>query len=194
MPEVRPTILSGEAWCLGLQFPRIAPMEEWRMTVSRTTPSEIDSVPRDCQCGHSASSHIYPCPTLSYGDCHECRCELYNPPGGLKDIPIHPLFAFSEDEFRFASCSHCGRFYVLPDGVCEQCGWDNDQNGMVETTRPEYCLHSPTKKHVIPNVTAHLRADYCRYCLRTIDECGVKRRENVKKFWKRTKARSFKTR
>lgn len=96
-----------------------------------------------CRCGHSAVSHIYPAagPTM-YGDCHQCRCELYNPPGGIKGIPIHPLFAFTEDEFRFIACVNCERFRVLPDGVCEVCGWDNDNNGMVGSTRPDHPLHS----------------------------------------------------
>jgi hypothetical protein len=40
-----------------------------------------------------AKLHVYPGSTF-YGDCHECHCELYNPPGGLKGVPIHPLFVF----------------------------------------------------------------------------------------------------
>jgi hypothetical protein len=123
--------------------------------------------PTDCLCGHSAELHLYPESTL-FGDCHECECELYNPPGGLKGVPIHPLFAFTEAEFRMVSCAHCYRFRVLPEGVCENCTWDNDGHGMVEVTRPDYCLHSATKKHEITTAgTAHT---YCRYCLRTIQE------------------------
>lgn len=119
-----------------------------------------------------------------YGDCHECRCELYNPPGGLKGIPIHALFAFKEDEFRFVSCAQCGRFHVLPDGICKACGWDNDNNGMVERTRPDYCFHSPTRKHVVPDLMPSVQTNYCRYCLKTIHADGVKRHENVMRYWK----------
>ncbi len=97
-----------------------------------------------CACGHSDNSHVYPGSTL-FGDCHECRFELYNPPGGLKGVPLHPLFAFTENEFRFVSCAQCSRFRVLPGGVCEGCGWDNDNHGIVEDTRPNYCRDSPTK-------------------------------------------------
>ena len=35
-----------------------------------------------------AKSHVYPGSTL-YGDRHECHCELYNPPGGLKGGCAH---------------------------------------------------------------------------------------------------------
>jgi hypothetical protein len=138
----------------------------------------------DCTCGHSAKLHLYPESNL-FGDCHECSCELYNPPGGLKGVPIHPLFAFTEDEFRMVSCSKCHRFCVLPDGICESCGWDNDAQGMVEDTRPDYCLDSPTRKHEVPRIAPSLRANYCRYCLRTVQEGQkTKRRERVKRFWK----------
>ena len=143
---------------------------------------------KPCQCGHSAEAHIYPGSAL-YGDCLECRCELYNPPDGLKGVPLHPLFAFTEDEYRFVSCSQCRRFKVLPDGICESCWWDNDNNGMVQRTRPEYCFHSPTRKHQIPDVTPFpdvtrsLKASYCEYCLRTIRPEGVKRKEHVMRYW-----------
>jgi hypothetical protein len=135
-----------------------------------------------CHCGHSAKSHVYPGSTL-YGDCHECHCELYNPPGGLKGVPIHPLFAFTEEEFRMVSCTQCDRFRILPEGVCEGCGWDNDNQGVVEDTRPNYCRHSPTKEHDIPFVIPSLQANYCRFCLRTIQPGTTKRRERVMRFW-----------
>jgi hypothetical protein len=130
-------------------------------------PSRIS----DCLCGHSKELHLYPGSAL-YGDCHECECELYNPPGGLKGVPLHPLFAFTEAEFRMVSCGHCYRFRVLPDGVCEGCGWDNDSLGMVEDTRPEYCLKSPTKKHGAARIITPLNANHCIYCLRTIQQKG----------------------
>jgi hypothetical protein len=136
-----------------------------------------------CRCGHSAELHLYPESTL-YGDCHDCRCELYNPVGGLKGVPIHPLFAFTEAEFRFVSCSQCARFRVLPEGVCEACGWDNDNNGVVEQTRHNYCVHSPSKEHEMPLITASLRANYCRHCLRTIENGRAKRHEQVMRFWR----------
>jgi hypothetical protein len=137
-----------------------------------------------CLCGHSAEMHLYPESTL-FGDCHECPCELYNPPGGLKGVPIHPLFAFTEDEFRMVSCGKCARFLVLPEGVCESCGWDNDNQGMVEDTRPDYCLNSPSRQHQIPRIIPALRENYCVYCLRTIEQGKkTKRREQVMKFWK----------
>jgi hypothetical protein len=113
-----------------------------------------------CRCGHSSNSHIYPGSAL-YGDCHHCECELYDPAGGLKGVPIHPLFAFTEDEYRMVSCAECGRFRVVPDGVCERCGWDNDNNGLVEQTRPQYCRHSPTRQHEVPS----FESSHCRHCL-----------------------------
>jgi hypothetical protein len=137
----------------------------------------------DCICGHSAKLHLYPASHL-YGDCHECECELYNPPGGLKGVPIHPLFAFTEEEFRMVSCNRCHRFFVLPEGVCERCGWDNDNQGPVENTRPHYCLDSPTRKHTIPHIIPTLRANYCVYCLRTIEEGKAKKGEHVERFWR----------
>lgn len=116
-----------------------------------------------CLCGHSSQSHIYP-GSAQYGDCHHCECELYNPVGGLRGLPIHPLYAFSEDEYRMVSCTVCGRFRVVPNGVCESCGWDNDNNGLVERTRPQYCRHSPTRQHEVPS----LESNHCRFCLRAI--------------------------
>lgn len=136
----------------------------------------------DCICGHPAELHLYPESNL-YGDCHECECELYNPPGGLKGVPIHPLFAFTEAEFRMVSCGRCHRFCVLPEGICERCGWDNDNQGPVENTRPDYCFDSPTRKHAVPHIIPDLRA-YCRYCLRTIEEGKAKSGEHVGRFWK----------
>lgn len=154
---------------------------------SRTArmPERCTLVPMaaDCICGHSAELHLYPESTL-YRDCHECRCELYNPPGGLKGVSLHPLFAFTEEQFRMFSCSQSHRFCVLPEGICESCGWDNDNQGMVEDTRPNYCLDSPTRTHEVPRIIPALRANYCRYCLRTIEEGKTKRRENVMRFWK----------
>jgi len=141
-----------------------------------------------CKCGHAAESHIYPGSTL-YGDCHECNCALYNPPGGLKEVPVHPLFAFTEDEFRLVSCNRCGRFRVVPEGVCEACGWDNDGQGNVEETRPDYCRHSTTRKHEIPLITSEIHANYCPYCLKTIQQGTTKRREQVSRFWKPNKRR-----
>jgi hypothetical protein len=144
----------------------------------------LDAMDLDvCRCGHSAKAHLYPQSTL-FGDCHECDCELYNPIGGLKGVPLHPLFAFTEDDFRFVSCKQCGRFRVVPDGVCESCGWDNDNQGVVEHTRPDYCRHSPTKKHAIPMLGLSLNANYCRYCLKTIQQGTTKRHERVSRFWK----------
>lgn len=125
-------------------------------------------MPDSCFCSHSAKAHLYPNSSL-YGDCHECACELYNPPGGLKGVAIHPLFAFTEAEFRMVSCNRCHRFFVLPEGICENCGWDNDNAGMVEDTRPEYCPNSPTKNHVSPRISTVHTVDYCVYCLRTIE-------------------------
>lgn len=122
-----------------------------------------DLVGDGCRCGHSSKSHIYPGST-QYGDCHLCECELYNPAGGLKGVAIHPLFVFTKDEFRMVSCARCARFRVAPGGVCESCGWDNDNNGFVEQTRPQYCRHSPTKQHEVPS----LESSRCRYCLRAI--------------------------
>jgi hypothetical protein len=159
---------------------------EWkpaREVLATCNPTYDARMTADCICGHSAKLHVYPESTL-YGDCHECRCELYNPPGGLKGVPIHPLFAFTEAEFRMVSCSGCHRFEVLPEGICESCGWDNDNQGVVEDTRPDYCLESPTRKHVVPHIIPALRANYCRYCLRTIQDGTTKRREEVKRFWK----------
>jgi hypothetical protein len=139
----------------------------------------------DCICGHSAELHLYPVRSTLYGDCHQCRCELYNPPGGLVGVPIHPLFAFTDAEFRLVSCSRCNRFFVLPEGICESCGWDNDRQGMVEDTRPAYCLDSPTRKHEVPRIAPEARSNYCRYCLRTIEEGKkTKRSERVSRFWK----------
>jgi hypothetical protein len=135
-----------------------------------------------CKCGHPAKLHVYPNSTL-YGDCHDCRCELYNPPGGLEGVPLHPLFAFTADEFRFVSCNRCNRFHVLPEGVCDACGWDNDNQGPVEDTRPDYCLHSPTRKHVIPLIVPSVPSNYCRYCLRTISEGKTTKRERVRRYW-----------
>ncbi len=136
-----------------------------------------------CACGHSDNSHVYPGSTL-FGDCHECRCELYNPPGGLKGVPLHPLFAFTENEFRFVSCAQCSRFRVLPGGVCEGCGWDNDNHGIVEDTRPNYCRDSPTKQHHVPSIAPGLPANYCTCCLRTIQNGKAKKGEHVMRFWK----------
>ena|SRR5450755_1941128 len=136
-----------------------------------------------CRCGHSAGLHVYPSTTL-YADCQECACELYDPPNGLAGVPIHPLFAFTENEFRLVSCNQCHKFRVLPEGICERCGWDNDGQGMVEITRPGYCRLSPTKEHEIPFVTPEIQANYCRYCLRTISDGKAKRRERVMRFWK----------
>lgn len=100
---------------------------------------------KPCRCGHPAKAHVYPSAgSAMYGDCHECRCELYNPVGGLKGVPIHPLFAFTEDQFRFVSCVNCGRFRVLPDGTCDACGWDNDNGGISEKARLDYRLGSST--------------------------------------------------
>jgi hypothetical protein len=135
-----------------------------------------------CRCGHAPESHMYPESTL-YADCHECSCELYNPPGGLEGVPIHPLFAFTPAEFRMVSCHQCCRFRVLPEGVCERCGWDNDNQGVVENTRPNYCRHSPTREHDIPWIAPSLRANYCRYCLQTIEQGRAKRGEHVERFW-----------
>lgn len=135
-----------------------------------------------CRCGHSPESHIYPDSTL-YADCHECSCELFDPPGGLEGVPIHPLFAFTPADFRMMSCYQCGRFRVLPEGVCERCEWDNDNQGFVDNTRPNYCRHSPTRAHEIPWITQSLRANYCRYCLRTIEQGRAKRGEHVGRFW-----------
>jgi len=143
----------------------------------------------DCICGHSAELHHYPESKL-FGDCHECRCELYNPPGGLKGVSVHPLFAFTEDEFRMVSCSKCHRFCVLPVGICESCGWDNDAQGMVEDTRPDYCLNSPTRKHAVPRIGTSLGANHCIYCLKTIREGNTKRREHVMRFWKKPKTKN----
>jgi hypothetical protein len=70
------------------------------------------------------------------------------------------------------SCGHCYRFHVLPDGVCESCGWDNDGHGMVENTRPDYCLKSPTKKHTIARITTPINANRCIYCLNPIQQNG----------------------
>jgi len=122
-----------------------------------------DDAPDVCRCGHPSESHIYP-GSAQYGDCHHCECELYDPAGGIKGLPIHPLFSFTEGEFRMVSCTQCGRFRVAPDGVCEKCGWDNDNDGPVEQTRPQFCQHSPTKMHEIPS----LSSNHCRYCLRAI--------------------------
>ena len=72
------------------------------------------------------------------------------------------------------SCAHCYRFRVLPDGVCEGCGWDNDGHGMVAHARPDYCFDSPTKKHGIPRIVSALKANYCRYCAKTIEEGKTK--------------------
>jgi hypothetical protein len=141
---------------------------------------------KDCRCGHSAKKHIFAESAL-YGDCHDCRCELYDPPGGLKGVPIHPLFSFRESEFRLVSCKKCGHFCVSPEGVCESCWWDNDQKGLVKDTRPSYCWHSPTREHEVPFIKPPLRANYCRYCLKTIQPGRVvKRRERVMRFWKHT--------
>jgi hypothetical protein len=134
------------------------------------TKYKTPSTPTDCTCGHPSELHLYPADSALYGDCHECECELNNPLGGLKGVPVHPLFAFTEDEFRMVSCSHCYRFRVLPEGVCESCGWDNDAHGMAEYTRPDYCLDSPTKKHEAPRTAKPgVRGNYCRYCARTIN-------------------------
>jgi hypothetical protein len=145
----------------------------------------IDLIFGPCRCGHSEEKHVYPGSTL-YGDCHECLCELYNPAraDGLKGVPIHPLFSFTEDQFRFVACSQCGRFRVLPEGLCEACWWDNDNQGPIESTRPDYCYHSLTRKHVIPWVTSFLRANYCICCLKTIKNGTTERHENVMRSWK----------
>lgn len=124
---------------------------------------ESDAAPDVCRCRHSSESHIYP-GTAQYGDCLLCKCELYNPAGGIKGLPIHPLYSFSEEEYRMVSCARCGRFRVVPDGVCESCGWDNDNDGDVEKSRPLYCRHSPTRQHEVPS----LESSRCRYCLRAI--------------------------
>ena len=147
----------------------------------------------DCKCGHSAESHIYPGSTL-FGDCHECPCGLYNPPGGIKDLPIHPLFSFTEDEFRIVSCNHCGPFRVVPDGICESCGWDKDNAGMVEETRPSYCRHSPTREHEIPSIAPSVSANYCRFCLKTIRNGTTIRGEKVMRYWKKRTNRRKKRR
>jgi|SRR5215831_15756039 len=129
----------------------------------RREPVRSDEPVGVCRCGHLPESHIYP-GTAQFGDCHLCECELYNPARGIKGLPIHPLFAFKEDEYRMLSCTICGRFRVVPDGVCESCGWDNDNNGLVDQTRPQYCRHSPDKQHEVPS----LESSRCRYCLRAI--------------------------
>lgn len=139
-----------------------------------------------CFCGHSAQSHIYPGSTL-FGDCHECRCELYNPPGGLRGVPVHPLFAFTEDEYRMVSCTHCAKFRVSPDGICESCDWDNDRHGDVGNTRPDYCGKSPTKKHEVPLIAPALSANYCRFCLKTILLGQANKNERIARFWKPSK-------
>jgi len=128
----------------------------------RQEPARTEGAVGVCRCGHSSESHIYP-GSIQYGDCHLCECELYNPAGGIKGLPIHPLFSFTEDEFRMVACIQCGRFRVVPEDVCENCEWDNDNNGQVEQTRPEYCRHSPTRQHEVTSGSSQ-----CRYCLRTI--------------------------
>jgi hypothetical protein len=129
--------------------------------------SQPNSALAVCKCGHPAESHIYP-GTALFGDCNECRCELYNPPGGLRGVPLHPLFTFTEAEFRMVACTSCGRFRVLPEGVCEACGWDDDNDGPSTETRPNFCRHSPTREHDVPFIKYPLRANYCRFCLRTL--------------------------
>ncbi len=119
--------------------------------------------PDTCWCGHSSSVHIYP-ESTKFGDCHDCKCELYNPVGGLKGVSIHPLFAFTEDQFRFLCCTECGRFSVLPDGICVNCEWDNDNDGFIEETRPQYCLRSSTKQHD----ASSSESGRCRFCLQVI--------------------------
>lgn len=57
------------------------------------------------------------------------------------------------------------RFRVLPDSVCERCGWDNENDGPVEQTRPQYCRHSPTWQRDIPSATSNR----CRLCLRAVN-------------------------
>lgn len=85
-------------------------------------PTHPNDAVGTCRCGHSSESHIYPGSHL-YGDYHECECELYNPAGGLKGVPIHPLFSFTENEFRFVSCVRCGRVphavFAWPDAPAQ---------------------------------------------------------------------------
>jgi len=117
----------------------------------------------DCICGHSAELHLYPNSKL-FGDCHECRCELYNPPGGLKGVPVHPLFAFTEDEFRMVSCSKCHRFRVLPIGICESCRWDNGAQGMVEEHEGKGLKSVPAQTRISPSAMSEVHAALEEYC------------------------------